>query len=112
MQILIKIAFVVLPVLASAQISFFRNYSDDSYDFGQGIVQLEDSSYVIAGTSGSFIGNGQAFLMKVDSLGVRKWSNHFGGVESEWGRRVLYKQNFGFFLCGHSNVPINTFSNS
>ncbi|MCR9173059.1 MAG: T9SS type A sorting domain-containing protein [bacterium] len=103
MQILIKIAFVFLPVLASAQISFYRNYSDNSYDFGQGIVQLEDSSYVIAGTSGSFTAHGQAFLMLVDSLGNKKWSNHFGGQENEWGKRVLYKENFGFFLCGHSN---------
>jgi len=103
MQILVKFIFVVLPALASAQISFFRNYSDNSYDFGQGIVQLEDSSYVIAGSSGSFTGNGQAFLMKVDSLGVKKWSNHFGGLETEWGRRVLHHENFGFFLCGHTN---------
>lgn len=103
MQILIKIAFVFLPILASAQISFFRNYSDNSYDFGQGIVQLQDSSYVIAGTSGSFTGNGQAFLMKVDSVGNKIWSNHFGGTETEWGRRVLHKENFGYFVCGHSN---------
>lgn len=103
MQILVKIAFVLLPVLASAQISFYRNYSDNSYDFGQGIVQLEDSSYVITGTSGSFADNGQAFLMHVDSLGNKLWSNHYGGDETEWGRRVLYKNNFGFFVCGHSN---------
>ncbi|XOV67266.1 MAG: T9SS type A sorting domain-containing protein [Fluviicola sp.] len=103
MQILVKIAFILLPVLASAQISFFRHYSDNSYDFGQGIVQLEDSSYVITGSSGSFTGNGQAFLMQVDSLGNKLWSNHYGGLENEWGRRVLYKDNFGYFLCGHSN---------
>ncbi|PWL30370.1 MAG: hypothetical protein DCO96_05150 [Fluviicola sp. XM-24bin1] len=103
MQILVKIAFIVLPVLASAQISFFRHYSDNSYDFGQGIVQLEDSSYVITGTSGSFTGNGQAFLMHVDSLGNKLWSNHYGGLETEWGRRVLHKENFGYFVCGYSN---------
>ena len=103
MQILVKILFVVLPLLTSAQINFFRNYSDNSYDFGQGVVQLEDSSYVVTGSSGSFVGNGQAFLMKVDSLGIKKWSNHYGGLENEWGRRVLHQENFGFFLCGHSN---------
>ena len=98
-----KIVFVLFPVLASAQISFYRNYSDNSYDFGQGVVQLEDSSYVITGTSGSFTGHGQAFLMLVDSVGNRKWSNHFGGSENEWGRRVLHQDNFGYFVCGHSN---------
>lgn len=103
MQILIKIAFVLLPIFAMSQISFYRNYADNGYDFGQGIVQLEDSSYVVTGTSGSFASHAQAFLMHVDSNGTRLWSNHFGGQESEWGKRVLYKENVGYFLCGHSN---------
>ncbi len=103
MQILVKIALVLLPVFASAQISFYKHYADNSYDFGQGIVQLEDSSYVVAGTSGSFTGHAQAFLMHVDSMGNKLWSNHYGGPESEWGRNVLYQENFGYFLCGHSN---------
>ena len=31
------------------------------------------------------------------------WSNNYGGPESESGRRVLYKKNFGFFICGFTN---------
>lgn len=89
--------------MATSQIAFYRNYANNGFDFGQGIVQLEDSSYVIAGTSGSFSGSAQAFLMQVDSTGERIWSNHYGGSETEWGRRVLYKENVGFYLCGHSN---------
>jgi len=103
MQILIKIALVLLPIVTFGQITFYKQYSDNNFDFGQGVVQLEDSSYVIAGSSGSFTGHAQAFLMHVDSNGTKLWSNHYGGQESEWGRRVLYQENFGFFLCGHSN---------
>ncbi len=103
MQILIKIAFVVLPIFVSGQISFYKYYADNGFDFGQGIVQLEDSSYVITGSSGSYASHSEAFLMGVDSVGNWKWSNHYGGPESEWGRRVLYKKNFGYFICGHSN---------
>lgn len=103
MQILIKIAFIFLPLLSWGQISFFKYYAGDGFDFGQGVVQLEDSSYVVTGSSGSFASHSEAFLMRIDSVGNRIWSNHFGGQESEWGRRVLYKKNFGYFLCGHSN---------
>ena len=59
MQILIKIAFIFLPMLSFGQIAFYKHYSDYNYDFGQGIVQLEDSSYVVTGTSGSFAGHAQ-----------------------------------------------------
>lgn len=103
MQILVKIAFILLPLLASAQTSFYKRYADNNYDFGHGVVQLEDSSYVVVGTSGSFAGHAQSFLMQVDSLGNKLWSNHYGGQESDGGRRVLYQQNFGFYMCGHSN---------
>jgi len=103
MQILIKIAFILFPVLVSGQISFYKYYAGNGFDFGQGIVQLEDSSYVVTGSSGSYADHSQAFLMATDSIGNWKWSNNFGGPESEWGRRVLHKKNFGYFLCGHSN---------
>lgn len=103
MQILIRIAFILLPVLATGQIGFYKYYAGNGFDFGQGIIQLEDSSYVVTGSSGSYADHSQAFLMATDSIGNWKWSNHFGGAESEWGRRVLHKKNFGYFVCGHSN---------
>lgn len=85
------------------QISFYNVYSNNAYDFGEGIVQLEDSSYVVTGSSSSFGGGSQAFLMKIDSLGDFKWSQSYGGFESESGRRVLYEPGYGFFICGHTN---------
>ena len=82
------------------QISFYKLFTNNGADFGQGITQLEDSSYVITGSSSSFInGPSQAFLMRIDSMGNYMWSNHYGGAEIESGRRVLYTKNFGYFIC-------------
>jgi hypothetical protein len=105
MRILITIFLVTLLVGSGhAQIKFFKLYTNNGADFGQGVVQLEDSSYVITGSSSSFAdGPSQAFLLKIDSVGNYKWSNHYGGSEVESGRRVLYKKNFGFFICGYTN---------
>ena len=104
MRNLIVIILLLVGFTSSAQIAFFKQFSSNGYDYGQGIVQLEDSSYVITGSSSSF-GNGpsQAFLLKIDSLGNYLWSNRYGGLESDGGRRVLYKKNFGFFICGYTN---------
>lgn len=45
------------------QINFFNLYTDNGDDFGEGIVQLEDSSFVITGSSSSFgWGSTDAFL--------------------------------------------------
>lgn len=100
----IKIAiFVLCSFSGIGQINFFNFYTNNGSDQGQGVVQLEDSSYVITGSSSSFSGSSQAFLMHVDSLGNYLWSKSYGGPESESGRRVLYKKNFGFFICGFTN---------
>ena len=103
MHTLFKIVVVLLPLSLYGQINFYRHYSGSGADFGEGVVQLEDSSYVICGSSSSFSNNSQAFLMKVDSLGNYIWSRHYGGFEHESARRVLYKQNFGFFITGHTS---------
>ncbi len=101
----LRILFVLLLANTSfGQINFFKLYSDNGDDYGEGIVELEDSSYMITGSSSSFFGDGaQAFLLKIDSVGNYQWSNHYGGAETDIGRRVLYQPNEGFFIAGHTN---------
>lgn len=104
MRILQLISLLFIAHSSYGQINFFKLYSDSGDDYGEGIVQLEDSSYVITGSSSSFYGVGsEAFLLKIDSAGNYLWSNNYGGPETDIGRRVLYKQNVGFYIAGHTN---------
>lgn len=96
--------FLLVTNVGYSQIKFFNFYTDTGVDKGEGVIQLEDSSYVVTGSSSSFVnGSSQAFLMKVDSLGNHIWSKHYGGVEFESGRRVLHKKDVGFYICGFTN---------
>ncbi|MFM7637573.1 MAG: hypothetical protein ACKO5W_06875, partial [Crocinitomicaceae bacterium] len=52
-----------------AQTSFYRLYSGSGNDKGEDVVQLEDSSYVIVGSSSSWDDNQAAFMLHVDSIG-------------------------------------------
>lgn len=104
MRILVGIISLILAFQAVGQIAFFKLYSNNGYDYGQGVVQLEDSSYVICGSSSSFTdGPADAFLLHIDPQGNYLWSNHYGGIESDWARRVMYKNNVGFSVAGYSN---------
>ena len=87
------------------QIAFFHLYTNGGDDNAEGAVQLEDSSYVITGSSDSYPGGigSQAFLMKIDSMGTPIWSHHYGGAELDQGKRVAYQQGFGFFIAGTTN---------
>jgi hypothetical protein len=89
--------------MSYGQNSFFKLYSGSGYDRGEGIVQLEDSSYVVTGSSGSWGESSQAFLLKIDTAGNYLWSQSYGGAESEEGKRVLYNADLGFYIAGFSN---------
>ncbi len=107
MQI-IKILFVIgiLTVAQNiqAQIKFFNIYTNNGYDFGEGVCQLSDSSYLITGSTSSFgDAPAQAFILHVDSLGNRLWSNAYGGAESDWGRRIFAVEGDGIYVAGYTN---------
>ncbi len=103
----IKLILFFVLTLASfsvkSQIAFFKAYSDNGYDKGEGIVQLQDSSYLVTGSSSSFNSSSQAFILKVDSLGNRLWSKNFGGAETEKGRRIFHVPNDGIYVVGQTN---------
>ena len=95
---------VVCSQQASSQIAFFKLFSNNGYDFGQGIVQHLDSSYTVCGGSSSFSdGPSDAFLLKLDSTGTYMWSTHYGGAETDFARRVLHKEGVGYYLAGFTN---------
>ena len=93
-----------LFAVAHTQVSFYRQYSGQEYDFGQGVVQLPDSSYALTGRSGSWGLNAEAFILKVNKDGTYAWSQHYGGAEFDEGRRIMYVPNQGFLLAGSSLV--------
>ena len=103
MRILISFIILCLSLLSYGQNSFFKMYSGSGYDRGEGIVQLEDSSYVITGSSSSWSESSQAFLLKIDTAGNYLWSQSYGGAESEAGKRVLYNADLGYYIAGFSN---------
>jgi hypothetical protein len=103
MRILIILLFAVFAFNGFSQISFYKLYSGTGYDRGEGVVQLVDSSYTITGSSSSWSGNSDVFLLHLDSLGNYKWSRNYGGNESDIGRRVLFDTTWGYFIAGYSN---------
>jgi hypothetical protein len=92
------------PVLAQSK--FFKVYTNNGYDYGQGITQLADSSYMVTGSSSSFnTSSSQAFLLKLDKFGSQVWTKNFGGNDADWSRRVLNWNDSIFYCVGHSVSP-------
>lgn len=102
---LLVISLFILTAESFGQAKFFKTYANNGYDFGQGIVQLEDSSYMITGTSSSFMNApSEIFLMKLNKFGVHQWAKHYGGEEADLGRRILNWNDSVFFLAGNTQT--------
>jgi hypothetical protein len=64
-----------------------------------GGFQTSDSGFIVAGGTGSS-GNGDAQLLKTNSLGIPQWSVSFGGVNNDLANSIISTNDGGFLLCG------------
>ncbi len=84
--------------------NFFKSYGNSNDEIGQSVIEMQDTSYLIFGTSSSFIdGTANFYLMRIDSLGNFQWSKTYGGNNVERGYDICYKPNRNYLLTGYSN---------
>ena len=86
-----------------SQSTFYKVYSGLGYDIGKGVVELPDSSFIVTGSSTSWEGSSQVYFMKIDSVGTRQWTKHYGGPESDGASRVLFNEDLGLYAIGYTN---------
>lgn len=112
MEIVRKVMFIGFICLifnsGYSQSGFYKRLTAGSFVQANGVIQLADSSYVVTGSAGGFDeASGQAFLMKLDSLGNFLWSKDYGGIGDEVGVRVIHKEGEGFYIAGYTSSTEN-----
>lgn len=102
--IILFVLFFGAQAATCQPITFLKRYGNNGYDFGRDVKQTPDTGYICTGSSTSFTSdNADAFLMKVDSMGVFKWSCNYGSEGTEWGEAVVNTIEGGYALGGYSN---------
>jgi hypothetical protein len=109
MKFFLYIALVFSSILSFGQdINFVKSYGNTGYDVAKDIKQALDTGYICTGSSSSFTpDNGEAFLLKVDSMGVFEWSYNYGGTGSESGEAVINTLDSAYAICGYTNSSGN-----
>ncbi|MFM8596239.1 MAG: T9SS type A sorting domain-containing protein [Flavobacteriales bacterium] len=100
-NIIFVFLFMNLSVLAQQR--FYKLYAGASFDKGEDIIVLPDSSFVVAGTSGSWEQNAQGYLLKLDQQGNYQWSQAYGTQETEEVKRLFLRPGLGYYLAGMSH---------
>lgn len=84
--------------------NFFKSYGNLNDEIGRSVIEMQDSSFLIFGSSSSFVdGTSNFYLMKIDSLGNFNWSKTYGGNNVEQGYDICYKPNRNYLLTGYTN---------
>ena len=91
----------LLKLDSMGQVKFQKTFGGVSNEIGKSIVQLADSSYVMAGyTSSSGVGGYDVFLVKADKTGNLIWQKTYGGSDWDFANSMDATADGGFIIAG------------
>lgn len=93
-------------LVMAQQVKFFRTYGFGIYDSGEGVLQTNDTGYVVGGITSQSGSNGTDMVIyKTDSLGVLEWYKPIGLDNCIDGARSIAsgRSKSEFLLAGYQN---------
>lgn len=91
----------LLKIDSMGQKVFQTTFGGVSNEIGKSVVQLSDSSYVMAGyTSSSGVGGYDVFLVKADKAGNLIWQKTIGGNDWDFASSMNATADGGFIIAG------------
>jgi hypothetical protein len=83
---------------------FYSTYGGNGYDVGYDVKQTLDNGYIITGSTSSFgQGNTDVYLLKLDSMGQKKFEKSFGGYSNEIGKSIVQLSDSSFVMLGYTS---------
>src|SRR3989344_2271411 len=74
-------------------------------DYANSVQQTKDEGYVVAGYTKSFKdGNGDIYLIRIDSSGNKVWENSFGNIGYDDAYSVQQTSDDGFLVAGATGI--------
>ncbi len=105
--------FWILKLSSTGNIIWQKNYGGSYYEKAYSIKPTTDGGFVIGGLSGSNDGDvsgnhssemySDYWLLKIDSMGNKKFQACYGGSSTEYSSSVAVAGNNGYILAGSSN---------
>lgn len=78
-----------------------KTFGGTDNDYSRSVIQTQDCGYIAAGWTESYgAGNYDAWLIKTDSQGNKRWSKTFGGIDNDYTNSVQQTQDGGYIVAG------------
>lgn len=99
----LAVLFQLIGLCCGAQIAFEYSYSSGRNDQARAVVQAADRGYAVVGSTVSYEGNTDVYLMKTNEFGIFQWAKRFGSLGVEWGEDIVQTTDSGFAILGYGN---------
>lgn len=103
---ILLLSVISCQCLRAQQIKFFETFGHGIYDSGEGVLQANDTGYVVGGITTQSGSNGTDVLIyKTDSLGALQWYKNIGLNNCIEGARTITGgiSGSGYLLAGYQN---------
>jgi hypothetical protein len=81
-----------------------KTFGTEGYEVAQDLIVTDDEGYIILGQTTSFgAGEGDAWLIKTDSIGNMQWNKTYGGIGSDKGWKIIRTSDNGYAIAGITN---------
>jgi len=95
--------FYVVKLDSSGNVVWTKTIGGSFWDFAHSIIQSSDGSYVVAGWTESFgEGNGDIYLVKLDSSGNVVWTKTIGGSYNDGAGSIIQSSDGGYVVAGYT----------
>ena len=95
---------LVIKVDFTGEVIWQKTYGGEAYDQALAVREAADGGYLLLGETESYgEGKRDLYFIRIDERGREKWTKTFGGVGTEWARRMIVLRGGGVAVVGESN---------
>jgi uncharacterized delta-60 repeat protein len=95
--------FYVVKLDSRGNVQWTKAIDGGSWDQAYSIIQSRDGGYVVAGRTWSFgAGNGDMYVVKLDSSGNVQWTKTIGGSFDDEARSIIQSRDGGYVVAGRT----------
>ena len=94
------ISILLISTIAFSTITFTKTFGGSGYEDGNSVQQTSDGGYIIAGSTTSFTGGHDFWIVKTDENGNEEWNNYFGDTYRDAASSIQETTDGGYILSG------------
>jgi hypothetical protein len=79
---------------------WIKQYGDTSFQSGWEAKHVRDNGFILTGQTYSYGANGDAMILKTDSMGNEQWQQHYGGSYYDIAVSMDTCFDGGYIICG------------